>query len=297
MTANDTPTYVAIEAGGTKFIVAVGTSADNCVSTSIPTQDASSTIHAVKAFVTEKLAGRTAAGIGVASFGPLSLDPSRNDFGAVLPTPKPGWSGYNYRTDLMESFGAPVNLSTDVNAAALAELQLRKGCNHLAYVTVGTGIGVGVVNNGQLSNGNMHPEIGHIQLKRHEADQDFPGVCPFHGDCLEGLASGPAIAKRWGQSLSELPNDHIAHDIEATYLAGLCTNLILHHMPDVIVIGGGVSQTPQLLERIRQKCKGQLAGYLPHLDADEPMERLIVSPFKGSSSGLEGAFLLAQGAF
>ena len=142
---------------------------------------------------------------------------------------------------------------SDVNGAALAEAawQLDRPINHVAYVTVGTGIGVGVVQNRTIANGLSHPEIGHIRVKKHATDHAFPGVCPFHGDCLEGLASGPAIHSRWGTSLSDLGTEHPALALEAFYLGQLAVNLILHHRPDVIIVGGGVSQTPMLLERMR----------------------------------------------
>ena len=189
---------------------------------------------------------------------------------------------------------------SDVNGAALAEAawQLDRPINHVAYVTVGTGIGVGVVQNRTIANGLSHPEIGHIRVKKHATDHTFPGVCPFHGDCLEGLASGPAIHSRWGASLSDLRTEHPALALEAFYLGQLGANLILHHRPEVIIVGGGgVSQTPMLLERMRTECLALLGDYLPELACADSMAKLITPPRLGEDSGILGAFMLAQRAF
>jgi len=293
MDAQDT-VYVAIEGGGTKFVVGIGASAERCTQTVIETRSADETMDAVKQFIGSTVEDRAIAAIGVAAFGPVQIDPSRHDCGEILETPKPGWAGYNYIQDLGAAFGAPVGVTTDVNAAALAEKAARPGCNHLAYITIGTGIGVGIINSGNWANGGLHPEIGHICLPRHELDAEFAGICPFHGDCLEGLAAGPAIKARWGVSLSELPLTHPAHDIEARYLGQLCANIFLHHMPEFIVLGGGVSNTPGLIERVRLACAAQLNGYLPGLKGPDAFERAICSPISGPAAGLSGAFLLAE---
>ncbi|MFL2492807.1 MAG: ROK family protein [Luminiphilus sp.] len=221
------------------------------------------------------------------------------DYGRIGPTPKPLWEGFNLRSHLQRRFDCPVMSESDVNGAALAEAawQLDRPINHVAYVTVGTGIGVGVVQNHTIANGLSHPEIGHIRVKKHATDHTFPGVCPFHGDCLEGLASGPAIHSRWGASLSDLRTEHPALALEAFYLGQLAVNLILHHRPEVIIVGGGVSQTPMLLERMRTECLALLGDYLPELACADSMAKLITPPRLGEDSGILGAFMLAQRAF
>jgi len=162
---------------------------------------------------------------------------------------------------------------------------------------VGTGIGVGVVQNRTIANGLSHPEIGHIRVNKHATDHAFPGVCPFHGDCLEGLASGPAIHSRWGASLPDLGTEHPALALEAFYLGQLAVNLILHHRPEVIIVGGGVSQTPMLLERMRTECLALLGDYLPEFACADSMAKLITPRRLGEDSGILGAFMLAQRAF
>jgi fructokinase len=188
---------------------------------------------------------------------------------------------------------------SDVNGAAFAEAhwQVDSPIKHLAYVTVGTGIGVGVVQNGSIVNGRSHPEIGHIRVERHPTDRTFSGTCPFHGDCLEGLASGPAIATRWGASLTELGHDHPGLAVEGFYLGQLAMNLILHHRPEAIIFGGGVSQTPMLLEKIRYECLLLLGDYLSELASPDAMETLIASPRLENDAGILGAFIMAQRTF
>ena len=237
--------------------------------------------------------------IGIASFGPLNVDPESADYGRIGRTPKPHWENFNLPSHLQDVFGCPAMSESDVNGAALAEArwQLDRPIQHLAYVTVGTGIGVGVLQNGNIANGRSHPEIGHIRVERHPTDQAFSGSCPFHSDCLEGLASGPAIAARWGASLTELDHDHPGLALEGFYLGQLAMNLILHHRPDVIIFGGGVSQTPRLLERIRHECLQLLGDYLPELASKDAMETLIASPRLENDAGVLGAFMMAQRAF
>jgi fructokinase len=224
------------------------------------------------------------------------VDLGADDWGRILKTPKPGWSNISLVQPLAETFGVPVGFDTDVNGAALAEYRwgAAKDCNVATYVTVGTGIGGGTTVNGQAIHGLRHPEVGHFLPRRHPADRDFAGTCPFHGDCLEGLASGPAIEKRWGVSLSHLPQDHIAHDVIAFYLGQLVVALQAVVSPRRIVFGGGVSNTPGLLQRVAQSAKDLGNGYFADV-AD--MDGLVVAPGLGQQSGLLGALHLAEQAW
>ena len=293
------PLFAAIETGGTKCLVSVGRDPNTATRHRIETTYPDETANAIEHIILDEIGRDTVDAIGIASFGPLNVDVESSDYGRIGPTPKPLWEGFNLRSHLQRRFDCPVMSESDVNGAALAEAawQLDRPINHVAYVTVGTGIGVGVVQNHTIANGLSHPEIGHIRVKKHATDHTFPGVCPFHGDCLEGLASGPAIHSRWGASLSDLRTEHPALALEAFYLGQLAVNLILHHRPEVIIVGGGVSQTPMLLERMRTECLALLGDYLPELACADSMAKLITPPRLGEDSGILGAFMLAQRAF
>ena len=294
-----TPLFAAIETGGTKCLVSVGRDPNSATRHRIETTYPDETANAIELIILDEIGRDTVDAIGIASFGPLNVDVESSDYGRIGPTPKPLWEGFNLRSHLQQRFDCPVMSESDVNGAALAEAawQLDRPINHVAYVTVGTGIGVGVVQNHTIANGLSHPEIGHIRVKKHATDHAFPGVCPFHGDCLEGLASGPAIHSRWGASLSDLRTEHPALALEAFYLGQLVVNLILHHRPEVIIVGGGVSQTPMLLERMRTECLALFGDYLPELACADSMAKLITPPRLGEDSGILGAFMLAQRAF
>ena len=293
------PLFAAIETGGTKCLVSAGRDPNSATRHRIETAYPDETANAIELIILDEIGRDTLDAIGIASFGPLNVDVESSDYGRIGPTPKPLWEGFNLRSHLQRRFDCPVMSESDVNGAALAEAawQLDRPINHVAYVTVGTGIGVGVVQNHTIANGLSHPEIGHIRVKKHATDHTFPGVCPFHGDCLEGLASGPAIHSRWGASLSDLRTEHPALALEAFYLGQLAVNLILHHRPEVIIVGGGVSQTPMLLERMRTECLALLGDYLPELACADSMAKLITPPRLGEDSGILGAFMLAQRAF
>ena len=294
-----TPLFAAIETGGTKCLVSVGRDPNSATRRRIETAYPDETANAIELIILDEIGRDTLDAIGIASFGPLNVDVESPDYGRIGPTPKPLWEGFNLRSHLQQRFDCPVMSESDVNGAALAEAawQLDRPINHVAYVTVGTGIGVGVVQNRTIANGLSHPEIGHIRVKKHATDHAFPGVCPFHGDCLEGLASGPAIHSRWGTSLSDLGTEHPALALEAFYLGQLAVNLILHHRPEVIIVGGGVSQTPMLLEGMRTECLALLGDYLPESACADSMAKLITPPRLGEDSGILGAFMLAQRAF
>ena len=293
------PLLAAIETGGTKCIVSVGRDPTAATRHRIETVSASETAASIERILRKEIGHSSLDAIGIASFGPLDLDPESAEYGQIGRTPKPHWEDFNLRSHLQELFDCPVVSESDVNGAALAEAhwQLDRPIQHLAYVTVGTGIGAGVVQNGSIANGRSHPEIGHIRVQRHPSDRTFTGTCPLHGDCLEGLASGPAIAARWGATLTELSQDHRSLVLEGFYLGQLAVNLVLHHRPDVIIFGGGVSQTPRLLERIRHECLLLLAGYLPELASLDAMETLIASPRLENDAGILGAFMMAQRTF
>ena len=229
--------------------------------------------------------------IGIASFGPLELDRSAPNWGHITATTKTGWSNADFAGRLVRELGLPVGFDTDVNGAALAEARWGAGQGQKVsvYVTVGTGIGGGAIIDGKPLQGLTHPEMGHIRPQRHPDDPEFAGICPFHGDCLEGLASGPAIKKRWGLSLSELSADHPAHNIIAWYLAQLVVTLQSVMEPGRIMLGGGVMATPRLIDRIRDSAAMLGKGYFKGNAAD-----IVVPPALGDRAGLLGGLALAQ---
>lgn len=284
------PLLGAIEAGGTKVVLAAGADpAGPLVTHSIPTTTPEETLTKAAGWFAAQ--GKVTA-FGIASFGPVDLDDASPTWGHITATPKPGWSHCDVAGFFARRFGAPIGFETDVNAAALAEFaKAPPGTSSLAYVTVGTGIGGGLVIDGKAVHGSAHPEMGHLFPRRQPGDQDFAGTCPFHGDCLEGLASGPAIKARWGASLSELPTDHQAHELVAGYLAQLCQTLFAISAVETIVLGGGVMQTPGLLERIARRAAEIDAGYLPGSS-----RHTIRGPALGTESGMRGAMMLAEAA-
>jgi fructokinase len=277
-----------IEAGGTKFIVGVGDASRNIhARTRIDTTRPDETIPAAVEWL--RAQGGDYAAVGIASFGPLDLDPSSPKWGHITRTTKPHWSDADIAGPFARAFDCAVAIDTDVNGAALAEWKwgAGQGTNSTLYLTVGTGVGGGAVVGGRLVHGLSHPEMGHIRMPRHPADLDFAGHCPFHGDCLEGLAAGPAIIARWGASLSDLPADHIGHQIIAWYLAQAAQTFQAILEPARIVLGGGVLGTPGLLGRVRAEAAKAAAGYF----AGSP-ENIIVAPALGEDTGLLGALAL-----
>ncbi|HEY2068406.1 MAG TPA: ROK family protein [Rhizomicrobium sp.] len=226
------------------------------------------------------------AAIGIASFGAVSVNPASPDYGRILKTPKPGWSGFDLRGALLKRYGVPVAVDSDVNAAALAERRLGAGQGHgsVAYVTIGTGIGGGLATPQGVLHGALHPEIGHIRLARRARD-DFRGACPFHGDCAEGLVSGTAIRARMGGD-GAMPPETFA--LVADYLGELAATLVLAWSPQKMIMGGGVMNTPGLLAAAAQAMRASLGGYGPELTPD-----YLASP-RFADSGLEGALLMAQ---
>jgi fructokinase len=296
---SDAPLIAAVEAGGTKMVLGLGTAeGGSIVTASVPTHDPATTMPEIAAFFEREAKGRVIAGVGIASFGPLDLDPASPTHGYILPASKVAWSNFDMLGQVRAILGGvPGIIDTDVNAAALAEARMGagEGTGDLAYVTVGTGIGVGLVVNGAMVHGASHPEAGHIKLRRHPAHDHFEGVCPFHHDCVEGLASGPAIKAAWGAGLDQLPADHVAWEVEAEYCAQIAALLILTVSPKKIVFGGGVMKQQALFGPLRDRAAALLAGYGRFTDR-AALESRIVPPACREAPGLIGAYLLGAKA-
>jgi fructokinase len=285
--------YGLVEAGGTKIVVGVGSGPDDVRATSrIATTTPAETLDAVINWLKSTSAehGQLSA-IGVASFGPLDLDRASPHWGHITRTTKPHWSNTDVAGPLGAAFGCQVGFDTDVNGAALAEgiWGAGRGQKVALYLTIGTGIGGGAIVDGTVLRGLSHPEMGHIRLPRHPGDTGFAGVCPFHGDCLEGLASGPAITARWGASLSDLGPDHPGHAVISWYLAQAICSFQAILEPGRIIMGGGVMGTPGMLERVRIEAALLGKGYF----VGDPAE-VVVPPTLGDQAGLLGALALAQ---
>lgn len=283
-----TPLFGCIEAGGTKFIVGTATSPDDIHERiRIETTQPGETIGAAIDWLKRQ---PPLASIGIASFGPLELDPEAVNWGHITKTTKAGWSNTDFAARVARELGVPVGFDTDVNGAGLAEARWGAGQGQQVsvYVTVGTGIGGAAIVAGKPLIGLSHSEMGHIRPQRHGDDLGFAGICPFHGDCLEGLASGPAIKARWGASLSELPADHPAHDITAWYLAQMVTTLQSIMEPGRIIIGGGVIDTCGLIERVAAHAAILGSDYFRGRAHD-----IVVRPALGDRAGLLGGLALA----
>lgn len=278
----------AIEAGGTKFVCAVGDVEGNIMDRiQIPTTVPEETMPEVIAFFKRY----EIDSIGVGSFGPIDVDRESSTYGHITSTPKPGWRDYPFVQALKESFNVPVGFNTDVNAAALGEATLgaAKGLDSCVYMTVGTGIGAGAIVQGKLLQGLSHPEMGHILVRRHPKDV-YQGKCPYHHDCLEGLAAGPAIEARWGTKGINLVNKPEVWDLEGYYLAQALMQYILILSPKKIILGGGVMHQPQVFTSIYQYLPKLMNEYvtLPELPT------YIVGPGLGDDAGIIGALLLAD---
>ncbi len=289
------PLYGALEAGGTKWVCAVGAGPDDIrATTRFATTTPDATIAQAIAFFRPYQAELTAIGIG--SFGPLDPDPASPTFGYITDTPKPGWAHTDLAGAMRRALGAPIAFDTDVNAAALGEYQwgAAQRLDSLIYVTVGTGLGGGGMVHGRLIHGLLHPEMGHIRVPHDWATDPFPGTCPFHGDCLEGLASGPALEARWGQRGETLPADHPAWALEAHYLAHGMVSMICMLSPQRIILGGGVMSQSHLFPRIRHMVQQLLNGYIRAPALLDGVDTYIVPPALGDRAGVFGAMALAQ---
>lgn len=288
--------FGGVEAGGTKVVCGIGRGPQELPArVEFPTTTPAETLGRVVSFFKEKDPG-TLAGIGVASFGPVEVSPESPRYGVITSTPKPGWQETDLVGTLQRGLGVPVVVDTDVNAAALGEYCWGQGqsLQVFVYLTVGTGIGGGGIFRGRTLHGMSHPEMGHLRVPHDWGKDPYPGCCPFHGDCLEGLASGPALHRRWGQPAEKLPGNHPAWDLEAHYLALGIVNLILTLSPQRVIVGGGVMKQPSLLPRIRSRVQEYLAGYLRQVSILERIEDYLVSPALGDNAGLLGAIALAQ---
>lgn len=277
----------ALELGGTKTVVALGNaSGDLLEEFRYPTTTPEETLG----IAVEWWRARTAFDqLGIASFGPIRVDPTRENYGTLLTTPKLAWQGFSLTHFFRKHLpGVNASIATDVQAALLAEMDCGAAvaCSDALYLTVGTGIGAGICCSGQLVHGTLHPEMGHLMVRRHP-DDEFVGVCPFHDDCWEGLASGSAIEQRWGVSAQDLPVDHAAWDMEAYYLAQGLYAACAMLSPQRLILGGGVSQVPGLRSKVATLLDVFSAGYY------EALGERLVAPVLGQQAGIVGALLLA----
>ena len=290
--------FGAIEAGGTKFVCAVGTVPEDLTVTQLPTTSPEATVGSAVTFLKEHSDGRLQA-VGIGSFGPVDLSPSSPTFGCITSTPKSGWQNYDFAGAVRRALGVPVGFDTDVDAAALGEARwgAAQSVSDFLYLTVGTGIGGGAIVNGQIVHGLIHPEMGHIRIPHDWQRDPYSGCCPFHGDCLEGLASGPAMEKRWGTPAAELAVDHAAWALEAHYLALGLANWVCSLSPKRMVLGGGVMQQQWLFPLIRAELVTILNGYILSNDLTENVDHYVVPPKLGNRAGIAGALVLAEQAY
>jgi len=291
--------YGGIEGGGTKFVCVVASGPEDIrAETRFPTTTPAETIGRALEFFREASAVEPLAAVGIATFGPVDLSRSSPTYGYITSTPKPHWAQANIVGPVQAALGVPVGFDTDVNGAALGEHRwgAAQGLDTFLYFTIGTGIGAGVVVNGAPVHGLVHPETGHILLRRDPQRDPYPGKCPFHGDCFEGLAAGPAMGARWGVPAETLPPDHAAWELEAEYIAQALTTQILSLSPQRIILGGGVMQQPALFPMIRRRVPELLNGYVQSPAILQCIDEYIVPPALGGRAGVMGAIALAMEA-
>lgn len=289
--------FGGIEAGGTKFVCAVGTGPNDIRSEQrFPTTTPEESIGRALDFFEAQAEPLEA--IGVASFGPIDPNPDSPTFGYVTTTPKPHWAHTDFVGHLKTRCDLPVGFDTDVNGAALAEQRwgAAQGLHTFVYITVGTGVGGGAVVNGELLHGMMHSEMGHMLIPHDRRADPYAGMCPFHGDCLEGLTTGGALRERWKTDPTTLATDHPAWALEAHYLGLGLVNIITTLSPQRIIMGGGVMEQTQLFPLIRNEVNSLLNGYIQRDEIIKDLERYIVPPALGNQSGVLGAIALAQNA-
>jgi fructokinase len=236
--------------------------------------------------------------VGIGSFGPVDLDPGSPTWGWVTTTPKPGWAHMPVAAVIGDRLGVPVAFENDVTAAAVGEHRwgAGQGVGALCYLTIGTGIGAGLLIDGRPWHGLVHPEVGHLRIPRERDHDSFPGTCLYHGDCWEGLASGPAMAERWETDPKELPDEHPAWEIEADYVALGILSIVMVASPERVIVGGGVMERAPLLGMVRQRLRELVAGYLQTPLLGEEIESYVVTPALGDRAGVLGAIALAQEA-
>lgn len=280
----------AIEAGGTKFVLGIGNEKGEILEKiSLPTDSP----EIVMPKVIEFFQGKKISAIGLGCFGPINPNLNSPTYGFITNTPKLKWANFNIVGELKKHFNVPIAFDTDVNGAALGELTwgAAQGLKSALYITVGTGIGAGAVVEGNMIHGLLHPEMGHIRVTKHKNDT-YEGNCPYHGDCLEGLAAGPAIEKRWGKKGQELPKNHEAWEMEAFYLAQALVNYILILSPEKIIMGGGVMKQDFLFSLIRKEVQRLLNSYVDKKELLEEIDNYIVAPQLGDNAGLCGSVAL-----
>jgi fructokinase len=291
------PLYGAIEAGGTKFVCAVGTGPEDLrAHARFPTTTPKETLDKCIEFFRSQ---PKLDALGVGCFGPIELRVGARRYGHVTTTPKVGWGNADIVGPLRDALGVPIGFDTDVNGAVLGEARwgAARGLDTAVYVTIGTGIGGGALIAGRLAHGLVHPEMGHLLVPREPDDLEFAGDCPFHGGrCWEGLASGPAIERRFGQRAETLPADHRAWDLEARYIASALTTLVLVLSPERIILGGGVMQVEALFPLVRKHLMRSLAGYVQADLVLKGMDQYVVPPLLGQQSGIAGGIALAERA-
>ena len=291
--------FGGIEAGGTKFVCVVTDSGKNILAeTRFPTTTPGETLGRVITFFKEQNQSlpEPVSAMGVACFGPIDPEPSSPQFGYITTTPKPGWANTPVVEPLRDVFGVPVAIDTDVNAAAVGEgvWGAGTGIDSFLYLTIGTGIGGGGVFNGRPIHGLIHPEMGHIRIPHDQAKDPYSGFCPYHGDCFEGLAAGPALLGRWGQPGDTLPPEHPAWALEAHYIALALQNFVCTLSPRKIILGGGVMQQAHLFPMIRAEVQQLLNGYVQSPEIIERIDQYIVPPGRGNRAGVMGAIALAE---
>ena len=293
-----TTLYAGLEAGGTKFNCVVGAGPDDIrAERRIPTTTPEATVReALEFFRAQRAALGPLTAAGVASFGPVDLDPASATYGFITSTPKPGWAHTDIVGPVRQALGVPVQFDTDVNAAALGEGRwgAAQGLDHFIYLTVGTGIGGGGLVGGAMLHGLVHPEMGHVRIPHDRTADPYEGHCPFHGDCLEGLACGPAMNARWGRPAEELPDDHPAWALEARYLALALNDFVCTLSPRRIILGGGVMERLSLFPRIHRELQSLLNGYVQAPQITTHIDRYVVPPAFGPRAGLIGALALAS---
>lgn len=281
----------ALEAGGTKMVLAVGNeNGEIFEQVSIPTKAPEETMPAIIEYFKE----RKVEAVGVACFGPICLDKKSKKYGYITSTPKLAWKDYNIVGALKKELNIPIGFDTDVNGSCLGEATygVAKGLDSVVYITIGTGIGAGILSEGKLLHGNLHPEAGHILMRRHPADA-YKGHCPYHNDCFEGLASGPAISERWGNSPKELANNEKVWDMEGYYIAQALSTYILTLAPQKIILGGGVMHQSKLFPIIRRYVKDFLNGYLITKELND-LDNYIVPAGLSDNQGIIGCLELAK---
>jgi fructokinase len=288
--------FGAIEAGGTKFVCGIGNGPEDLQTFYIPTTTPESTIaEAIRFFLDSKV---TVEAVGIGSFGPVDLHRNSPTYGYITSTPKAGWRNFDIAGTVASALKVPVAFDTDVNAAALGETRWGAGLGltDVLYLTIGTGIGGGAIINGAVLHGLVHPEMGHIRIPHDFCTDPYRGGCPFHGDCLEGLASGPALQERWQTPPRQLPPEHQGWALEAHYLALGLASWICTLSPQRIIMGGGVMQQPHLFGLVRERVYSLINRYIPAAELIDRLDTYIVPPKLGNRSGVLGALVLAESA-